>query len=64
MEVVVGGVVMVRGQLQARVEADTWTWTLGGGKLGLMMTKVMIRIGVSRVKLWIFLELIRACSLG
>ena len=42
MEVVVGGVVMVRGQLQARVEADTWTWTLGGGKLGLMMTKVMI----------------------
>ena len=39
MEIVVGGVVMIRGQLQARVEADSWTWTLGGGKLGLMMTK-------------------------
>ena len=54
MEVIVGGVVMVRGHLQARVEADTWTWTLGGGKLGLMMTKVMIMIGlgVDRVKPW------------
>ena len=39
MEIVVGGVVMVRGQLHASVEADSWTWTLGGGKLGLMMTK-------------------------
>ena len=39
VEIVVGGVVMVRGQLQASVEADSWTWTLGGGKLGLMMTK-------------------------
>jgi len=39
VEVVVGGVIMVRGQLQASVEADSWTWTLGGGKLGLMMTK-------------------------
>ena len=39
VEIVVGGVVMVRGQLHASVEADSWTWTLGGGKLGLMMTK-------------------------
>ena len=39
VEVVVGGVVMVRGELQASVESDSWTWSLGGGKLGLMMTK-------------------------
>ena len=62
----VGGVVMVRGQLQARVEADTWTWTLGGGKLGLMMTKVMIRIrlAVSRVKPWSLVKIESDLQLG
>ena len=39
LEVKLSGVVHVSGELQARVEDDTWTWTLGGGKLGIMMTK-------------------------
>ena len=35
----INGVALVAGHFQSKVENDSWTWTLGGGKLGVMMTK-------------------------
>lgn len=39
LEVKINGVVLLFGHFQSKVESDSWTWTLGGGKLGVMMTK-------------------------
>merc|ERR1719369_2363370 len=40
LEVKVRGVSLLRGRLQAPVEQDSWTWSLSGGKLTLLLTKV------------------------
>ena len=39
VEVVVGGVVLIEGHLWSDVEGDSWTWTLEGGKLGVILCK-------------------------
>jgi len=39
LEVVVGGVVLIQGELWADVESDSWTWTLEGGKIGVILCK-------------------------
>jgi len=39
LDVVVAGIQMVQGKFWAEVEDDSWTWTLEGGKLGVLMCK-------------------------
>merc|ERR1712212_838636 len=39
LDIVIGGVQLLQGKLWAEVENDSWTWTLEGGKLGVLMCK-------------------------
>ena len=39
LDIVIGGVQLVQGKLWADIENDSWTWTLEGGKLGVIMCK-------------------------
>ena len=39
LEVRLAGSVLLQGHFLEQVEQDSWTWTLDGGKLGIMMTK-------------------------
>jgi len=39
LEAEVRGVIMLQGELAGPVEQDSWTWSLDGGKLAVMLTK-------------------------
>jgi len=39
IEAKLSGKAVFKGQFESKIETDSWTWTLDGGKVGIMMTK-------------------------